>query len=231
MLLGILPSSSPSSINARPAAHTNSQGPHDPIAASGIPMNSNGGARKTKVSTGTLGSPFNQQNNPSGIPASAHATAIANAANHAKAPTHKGGRDKDKDRKEKAIRQAVAAQQKQRDHQQHQRKTSKQSQQFAFPQTSTANSSTTALPNNNDKNATKAAPGSARKAPPPVSGTNNPLNMSLTASGTRSVAQNGLRRRTSSSASDRSIKKDDLLDRLAQALKWVVFTFVWILYI
>jgi hypothetical protein len=189
-------------------------------------MNSAGGARKTKVSTGTLGSPFNQQNNPSGIPASAHATAIANAANHAKAPSHKEGRDKD--RKEKAIREAVAAQQKQRDHQQHQRKTSKQSQQYTFPQSSTANSSNTALPNN-EKSGIKAAPGSARKAPPPVSGTNNPLNMSITASGNGSVAANGLRRRTSSSASDRSIKKDDLLDRLAQALKWVVFISIWVL--
>lgn len=233
MLLGLLPPS-PSTHDNRnpslpstvpPSAHTQSQGAHDPIAASGIPNNSNGGARKTKVSTGTLGSPFNQQNNPSGLPASAHATAIANAAN-AKAPTRQESgstttRDRDA-KKDKAIRDAVAAQQKAQQQHQHQRKTSKQSQQYAFPQTSTANSSQTALPTNvKNGHIAKAAPGSARKAPPPVSGTNNPLNASLTNSANGSVGPNGLRRRTSSSASDRSLKKDDLLDRLAQALKWV----------
>lgn len=200
-------------------AHTQSQGAHDPIAASGIPINSSGNTRKTKVSTGTLGSPFNQQNNPSGIATSAHATAVANTAN-AKGPTRQesGSTNRDRDgRKEKAIRDAVAAQQKSQ--QQHQRKTSKQSQQYTFPQSSTANSSQTALPTNDKNSHATKAPGSARKAPPPVSGTNNPLNASITTSGNGSVGPNGLRRRTSSSASDRSLKKDDLLDRLAQALK------------
>ena len=200
MLLGLSPYDDNNHATAHTATYARKESGPDPVLLStaGLP-----GTRKTKVSTGTLGSPFNEVNSATGntvVPAG-HST-----------------KDKDRERK-RAIRDAMAQQQAQQQTQA-QNQAHPQSR-FAFPGSEANPSSSAAVPV--PPSAAIPAASSARK-PPPVSGYNG-ANLVPGTGSDASGNGTGARARKDSAASEQSLKKDDLLERLAGALKWV-FSFI-----
>lgn len=199
MLLGLDPYTNDNNNRIDNVAHTaafgRQQTVQDPVM---LAPSGQAGTRKAKVSTGTLGSPFNELNP---------------AASNGNRPVANAGlstNEKDRERKKTSKEATLQPQQ------QGQSRSLGQSRRALPPSqldTSTSTAQTMAPPN------TKAAAAASTRKAPPVSGNNTSATVTGNGGGASAGMGNGSRSRKDSASSEQSVKKDDLLERLAGAVK------------